>query len=201
MTQATRAAPGALLRTLPLLCLLATLPARAADAERPPLFGLMADLGAPDGFGVAGVVRPLDWLRLNAGLLTNTVGVGVRGGVSWLPLRSAVTPSLNLDLGRYFDGDYSGLADRLGVDTTLGADEVFEDVGYTFWSATVGLELGASSRFAFFLRAGYARWYFDDVQAQTFLRNQTGNTTLTTEDVSVSAGSPAFKLGVLLYLF
>jgi hypothetical protein len=200
MTQATRAVAGALLRTFPLLCLLAAPPARAADTELLPRFGLMADVGAPDGLAVAGVFRPLDWLRFNAGLLTNTVGVGVRAGASWVPLRAAITPSLNLDIGRYFNGDYSKLVDRFGGDPA-GAVDAIGDVGYTFWTASVGLELGNPQSFSFFLRAGYARWFFSDVPVEQFLQDETGDTRISARPVSVDAGSPAVKLGVILYLF
>src|SRR3954463_416251 len=69
--------------------------------------GLMLDGGAPDGVGISAVVRPGRWLRINAGLTTNTLSLGVRGGISLIPLTAFVTPSINLDLGHYFDANYN----------------------------------------------------------------------------------------------
>jgi hypothetical protein len=169
--------------------------AKPAAVESPlPAFGLMVDLGAPDGIGAAGVVRPLDWLRLNAGLVTNTVGFGVRGGLSVAPFRAFVTPSLNVDIGHYFKADYSKLPERFGADAG-SAEATLKDVGYTFGSASLGLELGSQRGFSFFLRAGLSYWDFSPANAEEALRDAAGDPTLTVAPVSLRFTSPSVKLG------
>jgi hypothetical protein len=169
--------------------------AQPAAAESPlPAFGLMLDLGAPDGIGASGVVRPLDWLRLNAGLVTNTVGLGVRGGVSVAPFRAFVTPSLNLDIGHYFKADYSKLPERFGADAG-SAEATLRDVGYTFGSASLGVELGSQRGLSFFLRAGLSYWDFSPANAEQALRDAANDPTLTVAPVSLRFTSPSVKLG------
>ena len=166
----------------------------AAPAAPLPAFGLMVDLGAPDGIGAAGVVRPLDWLRLNAGLVTNTVGFGLRGGVSIAPFRTFVTPTLGVDIGHYFKADYSKLPERFGAEPG-SAEATLKDVGYTFGSAHLGVELGSQRGFSFFLRAGLSYWDFSPANAEQALRDAADDPTLTVAPVSLRFTSPSFKLG------
>ena len=169
-------------------------------AEAPlPLLGLMLDVGLPDGIGLAGVVRPLPWLRLNGGLVTNTVGVGLRAGASFAPFRAFVTPSLNADVGRYFKADYSKLPERFGADPGT-AEATLKDVGYTFASASLGLELGSQRGFSFFLRGGLSYWDFSPANAEPALRDAADDPTLEVAPVSLRFSSPSFKLGFTLFL-
>jgi hypothetical protein len=175
-----------------------------AAAPRPleaplPLFGLMLDVGLPDGIGASGVVRPLDWLRFNGGVLTNTVGFGLRAGVSVAPFRFVVTPSLNADVGRYFKADYTKLVERFGGDPG-SAEATLKDVGYTFASASLGLEVGSQRGFSFFLRAGLSYWDFSPADAEPALRDAAGDPTLEVSPVSLRFSSPSVKLGFTLFL-
>ena len=164
-----------------------------------PMFGLMVDVGAPDGIGVAGVVRPLDWLRLNGGVLTNTVGFGLRAGASFAPFRFVVTPSLNVDVGHYFPADYNRLVERFGGDAG-SAQAMLKDAGYTFGSASLGLEVGSQRGFSFFLRAGLSYWDFSPADAQQALRDAAEDPSLEVSPVSLRFSSPSVKLGFTLFL-
>jgi hypothetical protein len=164
-----------------------------------PLFGLMLDVGLPDGIGAAGVVRPLDWLRFNGGVLTNTVGFGLRAGVSVAPFRFAVTPTLNADVGRYFKADYTKLVERFGGEPG-SAEATLKDVGYTFATASLGLEVGSQRGFSFFLRAGLSYWDFSPADAEQALRDAADDPTLSVSPVSLRFSSPSVKLGFTLFL-
>src|SRR2546426_7979854 len=75
------------------------------DEGSQTIIGLGIDGGAPGGGGLTLLVRPLWWLRFNGGLAYNVVGFGFRGGITLAPADWAVTPTLNLDAGRYLSGD------------------------------------------------------------------------------------------------
>lgn len=160
--------------------------------------GAMLDVGAPDGVGVSAVVRPIEWLRVNAGLTTNTLSVGVRGGVSLVPLSTFISPSLNADFGHYFDANYNDLVDRLGG-IPLQTEVPIDEVGFNYVGASVGLEIGKPERFSFFLRGGLAHGSLAIDDAQALLRDVTGDPTLTARPLNVRFTIPSIKLGFLLY--
>ena len=103
----------------------------SSDASNKFALGAMLDVGAPDGVGISAVVRPARWLRVNAGLTTNTLSLGVRGGISLVPLTAFITPSINLDLGHYFDANYNELVDRFGG-IPLQTRAPINDVGFNY---------------------------------------------------------------------
>jgi hypothetical protein len=126
-----------------------------APMERNTLIGIGIDAGAPGGGGVTLLVRPLWWLGLNAGLAYNYAGFGFRGGLSLAPCWCAVTPTLNLDIGHYFSGDFNKFASVSDPATKA----LLSHVTYTFATAQIGLEFGSQRWFNFYLRGGLA--YFE----------------------------------------
>ncbi len=162
--------------------------------------GAMLDVGAPDGVGISAVVRPIEWLRINAGLTTNTLSLGVRGGISLVPLSTFVSPSLNADFGHYFDTSYNDLIDKLGG-IPLQSDIPVEDIGFNYAGASVGLEIGKPERFSFYLRAGFAYGRLTINDAERLLRDVTGDPDITSAPLTIRFTSPSIKLGFLLYFF
>jgi hypothetical protein len=162
--------------------------------------GVMLDVGAPDGVGISAVLRPAPWLRINAGLTTNTLSLGVRGGISLVPLSTFVSPSLNLDLGHYFDANYNELVNRLGG-IPLQSSAPIGDVGFNYGGASVGLEIGNPERFSFSLRAGLAHGSMVIQDAERLLRDVTGDPDITAKPLTFRFTTPALKLGFLLYFF
>jgi len=160
--------------------------------------GAMLDVGAPDGVGISAVVRPIEWLRINAGLTTNTLSFGVRGGISLVPLSTLVSPSLNADIGHYFDTSYNDLVDKLGG-IPLQSDVPVEDIGFNYAGASVGLEIGRPERFSFYLRAGLASGKLVIRDAEALLRDVTGDPDITSTPLTIRFTSPSVKLGFLLY--
>jgi hypothetical protein len=158
----------------------------------------MLDGGLPDLAGASLLYRPLPWLRVNAGLATNTAGVAVRAGVG-VAFYFPITPSLNLDVGHYFPADYRPLAQRLGMSTDGAAALALQDIGYDFASATVGLELGSPRHFSFFVRAGLSYWSFNVGQSEAILRAALQDEGLSADPIQLRFTSPSAKVGFLIY--
>jgi hypothetical protein len=162
--------------------------------------GAMLDVGAPDGVGISAVVRPIEWLRFNAGLTTNTLSFGVRGGISLVPLSTFVAPSLNADFGHYFDTSYNDLVDKIGG-VPLQSDVKVKDIGFNYAGASLGLEIGKPDSFHFYLRAGFASGKLTINDADVLLRDVTGDPDITSAPLTIRFTSPSIKLGFLLYFF
>jgi len=162
--------------------------------------GAMLDVGAPDGVGISAVVRPIEWLRFNAGLTTNTLSFGVRGGISLVPLSTFIAPSLNADFGHYFDTSYNDLVDKLGG-IPLQSDVKVEDIGFNYAGASLGLEIGKPDSFHVYLRAGFASGKLTINDAERLLRDVTGDPDITSGPLTIRFTSPSIKLGFLLYFF
>jgi hypothetical protein len=162
--------------------------------------GVMLDVGAPDGVGFSAVVRPIQWLRINAGLTTNSLSLGVRGGISLVPLSSFVAPSINLDLGHYFNTNYNDLIDRFGGNP-LKTTVPIQDVGYNYGGASLGLEIGKPDRFSVSLHVGLAHGSLTIDDAEQLLRDVTSDPTITAKPLTLRFTTPSVKLGFLLYFF
>ena len=134
-----------------LLVLAATPGVAAGD----PRFGVMADVGVPDGANASIVYRPVAPLRFSGGIGSNYVSRGVRAGVTLVPFSAAVTPTLAVDYGRYERGDANPLVQAATGDMELHSD-VLSEVGYSYANAHVGLELG-HRWFTFFIHGGMSR--------------------------------------------
>jgi hypothetical protein len=174
-------------------------PAPSDPADKLGL-GVMLDAGAPDGIGVSVVLRPIHWLRINGGVSTNTLSLGVRGGISLVPLSSIVSPSINLDVGHYFDTDYNDLVDRLGG-IPLQTHVPINSVGYNYAGASVGLEIGKPQSFSFYLHVGLAHGEMTIDDAEKLLQDVTGDPDITAKPLALRFTTPSVKLGFLLYLF
>ncbi|WP_164015804.1 hypothetical protein [Pyxidicoccus trucidator] len=187
-----------------LLALTAATPALAQDdgagGSELHRFGLLLDAGAPHGVGVSAVLRPLPWLRLQAGPTTNTLSFGLRGGVSILPLQTFIAPSFNAEAGHYFGSEYSEVVDWLGASPSRTSAAI-RDVTYDYVSGSVGLEVGSASRFNFFLHLGlsYVALGVDDASA--LLQDATDDPSVTARNLSVRATIPSVKVGFLFYFY
>ncbi len=175
-------------------------PTAPADAPQAPgwklRFGVLADVGAPDGIGAAAVVRPLRWLRLDLGATTNTIGFGVRGGATLIPLDWFITPTLSVDAGHYFNADYNQLLSRLGV---AESSTLIQDVGYDYASATLGLEMQPASFLSIFLQAGLAYWSIRVDSVEDFIQDAVNDPDITARPLSLRLTTPTLKLGLIVY--
>jgi hypothetical protein len=181
------------------LLLLACSPA-IASAEPSPykLFAVEVSGGAPQGFALAAALRPLPWLRAHAGVAHNILGPGIQGGVTLLPWRGSVTPTLTLEAGRFFETDVS---DDFSGTLPDAFDPSLRNFGYDFYAALVGVELGSQRGVVFFLRGGLA-WARSGLDGVDGYRDASApNTTVDSSDVKLRAALPTVSLGLVWYVW
>jgi hypothetical protein len=174
--------------------------AAASGEDRPPILGLTLDGGFPDGLALSALYRPVRPLRLDAGLTYNMIGFGLRGGVTFVPFRSAIAPVLRGELGHTFNGDATGL---VGHFTTLTPAEqiLLRSVSYDYASVQLGLEIGASDRLVFFARGGLA-WFWTTVQNfQAAAQSPVNSGVSAASDPNVHGTVPTATLGLLFYFW
>ena len=182
-----------------------TVPAAPPSSERLPIFGLMADVGVPDGFIGSLAIRPWSWLRLAGGGGTNTISRGWRIGLTLLPF--AAGPTATFEYGRYTEGDANPLAKKF-IGGNFDGSPLLERVGYEYMNGHLGLDFG-SRRVVFFVHGGMTLLYSRIHNVDTAVRESTGNTTGTTgatkvvvgEDPKVKAFGSSVKLGLIVYIW
>lgn len=125
-----------------------------STAVAEPHVGVMTALGVPDAATAAVVARSRS-LRAELGMAHDVVGPGVRGGLTWTPLRGWAAPVLGVGYGHFFARDANPLVRTVTGDATLSSP-LLDRVGYDFAYARTGLELGRE-HVTFFLHAGVSR--------------------------------------------
>jgi hypothetical protein len=174
-----------------------------ADPVRVPVLGVMADVGLPDAGTVSAVVRPIRALRLELGVAHDYIGPGVRGGVTWIPLKSWATPTLGVAYGHFFDRDANSAAREISGDPTISSP-LLQRVGYDFAVARAGIELGRQ-RFTFFLHAGITRvtaQVHNVAEASNQAAQSSGSmVTVTSTDPNITVWTASVDLGFVVYLF
>jgi len=171
-----------------------------AGPSRSSRFGVMADVGLPDGAIASIVYRPIRGVRLHAGAGHNYISPGVRGGITLVPFSSWFTPTLSVDYGRYFDGDANPLARRVSGDPSFSAAPL-ERVGYDYANAHLGLEFGRKW-FTFYLHDGISRitGQVHNLSAET-MSEASGTTTVSfPREPSARLWAPSVNLGFIVYL-
>jgi hypothetical protein len=182
-----------------------TVPAAPPSPKRLPYFGMMADVGVPDGLIGSVVARPWKWLRLAGGGGSNGISRGWRTGMTYLPW--AAGPSASVELGHYQDGNANSLARKV-IGGSFDGSPLLERVGYDYLNAHLGLDFG-SRRVVFFVHGGvtFLRGQIHNVDAA--IRNATsqgGAGSGTTEvvvptDPTVKATGTSVKLGLIVYIW
>jgi hypothetical protein len=156
------------------------------------------DAGVPSGAGLAAMFRPWRLVRVEGGLNYNYLSLGLRGGLTLIPFEWAVTPTLHVEGGHFFDGDASSFTSD--PTTKILLSHVPED----YFSASLGLEFGSQQRFVFFLRLGLS-WIWtqaSNVAQAVNASNSGGATTAKSADnIPLLVQVPTLSLGALLYLF
>jgi hypothetical protein len=170
------------------------------DESDTTIIGLGIDAGAPGGAGLTLLVRPLWWLRFNAGAAYNVGGFGFRGGVTLSPGQWMVTPTLNLDAGRYLSGDVN----KFVTVTDANARALLGRTTYTFATAQVGLEFGSQRWFTFYLRGGltYVISTLSGTDLTALAQGNLGpNMTAAVGDAKFSALVPCASLGFNIFVY
>jgi hypothetical protein len=176
--------------------------ASAGDAVHVPFIGLMTDVGVPDGATASIVIRPVRALRVELGVGHDGVGPGVRGGLTWIPLRSWATPVLGVGYGRFFERDANPIY-RLVTGDAMFSSPLLDRVGYDFATARAGIELGRE-HVTFFVHAGITRVtaaLHDVALASNAAAAQGGSmVTVSSTDPSVQLWTVSANVGLVFYL-
>jgi hypothetical protein len=163
--------------------------------------GVMTDVGVPDGGTASLVVRPLRALRLEAGVAHNLVSPGVRGSVTWIPLKSWATPILSVGYGRFFERNANAIAQQVSGDNTFSSP-LLDKVGYDFANARIGVELG-KKYFTFFIHAGVSRVTASIHNLDQAAAAQSGAdsmVSITTTDPKLTLWGVSANLGFIIYV-
>ncbi len=198
----TQQSPPVIPEAQPAAAVQQSIPEAPARPKRLPLFGVIVDVGVPDGLIGSLTIRPRKWVRVSGGGGSNGISSGWRAGITLLPFGAG--PSASFEYGGYQDGDANALAKTFG----LGSSPVLQRVGYQYMNAHLGLDFG-TRRFVFFIHGGV-----------TMLRGQIHNLDAlipsppvgdpsangTTEvavrrDPNAKAIGPSLKLGLIVYVW
>jgi len=174
--------------------------AAPAPPKRLPIFGVMADVGVPDGLIGSLAIRPRKWVRFSAGGGTNSISHGWRTGVTLLPFGQG--PSASLEYGGYQDGNANALAKKL-MGGGFNGSPVLERVGYQYLNAHLGLDFG-SRRFVFFIHGGVSvlRGQIHNLDAALAGAGASGTTeVLVRQDPNAKAVGPSVKFGFIGYVW
>ena len=158
----------------------------SAKPERKKWVALQADLGVPDLVGLSVVGRPLYWLHLSLTGSTDLFSAGIGGGVTFVPLKKIVSPTVTIEGGRVFASNTHGVPRSIGIPFDA------ERLGYDYFDAQAGLNIGANKRAYFFLRGGVS--YMDISYTPTKSSN------MPFSDVNLKIWGPSAKLGVGVWL-
>jgi hypothetical protein len=169
------------------------------DGKGPGPFGVMFDLGVPDGIMLSGMYKPIRWARANLGLGYNGVSPGIRLGGALVPFGTG--PFFSLDLGHYFGGDANGLVRTFAGDHDNTV--VLEDVGYDYMNLRIGAEIGGD-RFKFMVRGGFTFIRSTIHHLDTLINEEADPDSTTTvtvgEDPTLTGVAPSIDLGLCVYL-
>jgi hypothetical protein len=128
--------------------------ARADEGAAAGPYGVMGDVGLPDGMVASFAYRARPPVRLHLGLGHNTNSFGLRAGVAATPFQTrAVTPYVALEGGWYFSADTAGwmqsTAKKAGLD-----DKTLQAFGYRYLNLFhLGARFGGGAA-SFYLQGG-----------------------------------------------
>jgi hypothetical protein len=176
----------------------ATAPAPIAK-PRLPVVGLAADVGIPDGANLSAVARPRPWVRLHAGVGSNSISYGWRIGATWLPLGQG--PSLEVDYGHYAEGNANALARRI-VGSGFQSSPVLDRVGYDYLNLHLGLNLGIE-RVVVFLQGGISSVHGRVHNLDQVVSQATGNsaTVVVHQEPTFRATGASFRAGLIAFVW
>jgi len=137
-----------------LAVLVSSLLASPAARAEPGRYGVMGDVGLPDGMVASFAFRAHEHIELHAGIGHNTNSFGARGGAAWLPLRTLVSPFAALEIGGYLPADTADWMQSTARSAGLD-DKTLERVGYWYSNAHLGARIGSRAA-AFYLQGGFS---------------------------------------------
>ena len=189
--------PRWLLACAALAALALATPAASRADDGPSKLGLQLDAGWPGGAVAAIVYRPIWPLRVDAGVSYNLIGFGLRGGVTLVPWKLSVSPSLRGEFGHTFTADASGFVGNF-TDLTPAQEQALARFGYDYATLQLGLELGNPDSFIFFVRGGLA-WLWGTARDVEAAAQEQDPRITAVDDPSISARTLCASLGVVFF--
>lgn len=165
---------------------LIALPAYAEESKHKFKAGLQMDLGVPDGLAAGITVKPfINFARFNLAGSYNGLAPGLRGGVTFDPIKLLIAPTLTFEYGK----------------TWYGKPPVIEDVpkiGYEYVNTHLGLEIGNRDSFRIFLHAGPS-WVWADTQGFAAVVNPSDKSLQVGELSGIARINPCAKIGFVSF--
>ena len=143
------------------------------------------------------MVRPLPYLRAQAGPAWNYLAFGLQLGVAVTPVRWAVSPVLEAGYGHFFGADVNKVVKNAPAELK----PLFRDVGYDYFNGQVGIEFGSPRGYTFSLGLGLSYLWSTLHGSATVVKNQgtPDQATVTIVNPSVRAVIPSLRFGMLYY--
>ena len=143
--------------------------ATRAKSDGHSRYGISFAVGLPNFTGVSLLLRTLRLVRFRGESLAYEFGLGVRAGGS-IQSHWRFAPSLALEAGPCLDSsaDAKLRAFMMVPDNDKAA---LDGLGYSFASATIGIEIGDPDGIVFYLGAGLSRLSFDSKVAADAVRH------------------------------
>ena len=143
--------------------------------------------------------RPVALIRLHAGASHNAVSYGARGGITLVPLRTWLSPTLSLDYGMFSEGNANPVVQMVTGDGSFSSS-VLERFGYRYANAHVGLEFGRE-RATFYLHAGlsYVTGTLHGLSEATRDDGMSSTTITFSEDPTFTTTTLSARVGVILF--
>jgi opacity protein-like surface antigen len=171
--------------------------ARAAEGDR--IIGVSFAAGAPTGAEATILLRPLSFLRFEAGITTDVVAPGFHAGLA-LAVPWYISPVLNLEVGHQYGGDFNKIVTVVGGSASTNL--LLRDVSYSYGSAHVGLELGFPNHFMIFAHAGYSVVRTETSGLGAYLAADHKDLGLTaTREGRMQLIAPSAKAGIMFWIF
>jgi hypothetical protein len=166
----------------------------AGDASASP-FGVMTDVGVPDGATISVVYRPISPVRVSIGASHNYVGPGVRAGITLTPIPWWLSPTLSVSAGHFAERDANPLA-RMIIGDDSFSSEPLEQVGYDYADAHLGLAFGRR-RATFYIDGGVSRIVGNvrNLGAEGEMVSVTY-----TEDPTITLATLSARVGFIIYI-
>ncbi len=165
-------------------------------------YGITLDFGVPDGLGLGVLWRPAYFLRVGGAGTYNVAGFGARGTVTVQLLNFAFSPTLTLDGGHYWAGNAMPVLEKVLPDVASNPQvaSVLQKVTYDYANLQLGIEVGSTRHFMFYLRAG-ASYIQSTIPKSGAILNQIDPTDTSVEaaDIVIRGILPSVKAGVVVF--
>jgi hypothetical protein len=158
-------------------------PVASEKNERFRFLGMGFSIGVPSGLalGLVGRIPKINFLKLELDGTYNGLAPGMKGSLTFDPIKFPIAPTLTVDAGGNWGGQVPGATNS-------------PTISYQYADALLGLEMGSRDAFRFYLRGGLTHvWANASGLQKTFNNN---DKSLSIGDVSLSASAaPAAQIG------